>query len=666
MKKRLLFNFIFLFTFFIIGFFIFSPIYTSNSIYISYGLFPYNICEKQPTLWNSIKIIFIFSNFITLNIISNSLYSRFFKNKSCKNFSNKLNSNSNNCFNNILNSNLTKNFTKNIINKNNLQLLVGFNYENTGIFIPEKGLYQNILITGTIGSGKTSSAMYPFTKQLIYYKNNDYLEKLGMLILDVKGNYHIQVKEFCDKFNRTDDLIVIELGGKYKYNPLNKPNLKPSILANRLKTILLLFSENNSESYWLDKAEQILEHSIKLCRLYNDGYVNFSEIHKLITDQNYYNKKIQVLKNKFLKNEFSDQNCYNLLTSITFFENEFLKLDTRTLSILKSEITRITNCFISDYDVLHTFNPTREEENFYGLSDILEKGKIVVLNMNISEYKNLSKIIAAYLKLDFQTEVLSNLATSKYSRTVAFISDEYHEYVTQTDADFFAQSREAKCINLVATQSYTSLLKTINNESSVKVILQNLINKIWLRTDDSFTIEEAQKQIGKEDKEKFSKTISENAKETVYNYFTNSLNSKNSSITESINSVIQHDFIFDSNYFTQNLETFNCLAFLSDGNSILPPQKLHLIPYFKDYNFYDEVESNFNLYEKLLCNNYMNNNSDSNTSICDDAICNDSIYNDLIYDNIDKSIYNDFIYDTTIYNSSTQNYSKYNNDICSN
>ena len=649
MKKRLLFNFIFLLIFFLIEFFIFYPIYTSDSIYISYGLFPYNICEKQPILWAWIKIIFVISNFITLNIISNSLYSRIFKTKPLKNSNN----NFNNCFNNCANTNIHNNFSnnakynlndklinkfsninnslltlfydkknnnleKNIINKNNLQLLIGLNSENNSVFIPEKGLYQNILVTGTIGSGKTSSAMYPFTKQLIYYKNNNYSEKIGMLILDVKGNYHAQVEQFCNKFNRTEDLIVIELGGKYKYNPLNKPNLKASILANRLKTILLLFSENNSESYWLDKAEQILEHSIKLCRLYNEGYVNFSEIHKLITDQNYYSEKVQILKNKFLKNEFSEQNCYNLLTSITFFENEFLKLDTRTMSILKSEITRITNCFISDYDVLHTFNPTKEEENFYGLSDILEKGKIVVLNMNISEYKNLSKIIAAYLKLDFQTEVLSNLATSKYSRTIAFISDEYHEYVTQTDADFFAQSREAKCINIVATQSYTSLLKTINNESSVKVILQNLINKIWLRTDDSFTIEEAQKQIGKEDKEKFSKTISENAKETVYNYFTNSLNSKNSSITESINSVIQHDFIFDSNYFTQNLETFNCLAFLSDGSCILPPQKLHLIPYFKDYNFYVEEE-------------------------------NEPYYNNFIYDNIDTSVYNSLIDKNNIY-----------------
>lgn len=561
MKKRLIYNLVFLFIILFIGYLIFSPIYKLNSVFINYGLTSFDICKKQPSLWLSIKIIFIFSNLFNFILIFNTFYSKYFFNNK---FPKKINKKNNN-----------------FSNENNLELLIGKNENNDLISIPEKGLYQNMIITGTIGSGKTSSAMYPFTKQLINYKNSDDNKKIGMLILDVKGNYHYQVTEFCKQFDRLNDLIVIELGGKYKYNPLNKPNLKASVLANRLKTILLLFSENNSESYWLDKAEQIIEHAIKLCRLYNNNYVNFTELHKLITDKNYYYSKIEFLKGEFLKNKFTEQDCYNLLTSITFFENEFLKLDERTLSILKSEITRITNCFISDYQVLRTFNPEKNEENFKSLESILSQGKIVILNMNISEYKNLSKIIAAYLKLDFQTEVLSSLAKNNIKRTVAFISDEYHEYVTSTDADFFAQSREAQCINIVATQSYTSLLKTLNNESAVKVIIQNLINKIWLRTDDSFTIEEAQKQIGKEDKEKFSKSVSENAKETVYNYFTNSLNSKNSSITESINSVIQHDFIYDTNYFTQNLDTFNCVAFLSTGSSILPPQKIELIPYFK-------------------------------------------------------------------------------------
>jgi len=143
--------------------------------------------------------------------------------------------------------------------------------------------------------------------------------------------------------------------------------------------------------------------------------------------------------------------------------------------------------------------------------------------MNISEYKNLSKIIAAYLKLDFQTEVLSQLSFNTIPRKSVFISDEFHEYVTTTDSDFFAQSREAKCINIIATQSYSSIKNSLKDETATKVIIQNMINKLWFRTTDNFTIDEAQKQIGKEEKEKISTTISENAKETNLNLLTNPL-----------------------------------------------------------------------------------------------------------------------------------------------
>ena len=370
-------------------------------------------------------------------------------------------------------------------------------------------------------------------------------------------------------------------GGNIKYNPLDKPNLKPSILANRLKTILTLFSKNNSESYWLDKAEQVLTECIKFCRLYNNGYVTFSEIHKLITLPDYYSSKISFMRSKFLDGQLSTYEVHDLLSSLEFFEKEFNTLDTRTSAILKSEITRITGAFISDYDILNTFSPSREELNFYGFEEMIEKGKIVVLNMNIAEYRNLSKIIAAYLKLDFQTEVMSRLAKHDSNmRSVCFISDEYHEYVTDTDADFFAQSREAKCINIVATQSYTSLLNSINNQYTVKVIIQNLINKFWFRTDDTFTIEDAQKQLGKEDKFKYSKSFSESSKDPKMASLSSILSYEKPSFSESINSYTQFDFIYDTNFFTQELNTFSCLAFLSDGNKIIPPQKINLVPYF--------------------------------------------------------------------------------------
>ncbi len=559
-----------------LGYLIFSPLYTTNSIIVDYGLHTFDICTEQPIIWKYCKIWFcftyLFSSFFIANLLFHIFHSLFqfqiFPHKKLKKRKK---------------TSPQYSFI-NLVSQAPLQLLIGENKQTHELlYLPEKSLYQNILITGTIGTGKTSSAMYPFTKQLIEYSHDDKTKKLGMLILDVKGNYYRKVLEFACACNRQEDVIVIELNGKYKYNPLDKPHLKPSILANRLKTILLLFSPNNSESYWLDESAKVLEECIKLCRLYNNGYVTFEELHKLVTLPNYYLEKIAILRENFLQNKLMQIQIYDLLSSLTFFQKEFLSLDQRTLSILKSEITRITNCFISDYEVLKTFNPSKSELNFFGFEEVLEKGKIVVLNMNINEYSNLSKIIATYLKLDFQTDVMTRL--SKYSnhcfRSCCFISDEYAEYCTTTDANFFAQSREAKCINIVATQSYTSLLNTLHDQSAVNVIIQNLINKLWFRSDDIFTIETAQKQIGKEDKEKISKGFSENAKETVFNYFTNSFNSKNSSISETFSTYLHSDFIYDTNYFTQSLQNFCCLSFLSNGEKIIPPQEIKLFPYFK-------------------------------------------------------------------------------------
>lgn len=555
--RRLLFTLVFLLVSLSICYIIFQPLLTSSNIIINVPFGNFNICSKYPNLWEKLKLLYLIFFILSNFIYSNMIYPIFFNKKETKL------------------SDLQKKQMQ------DLHLDIKNTSVKSPIIIPKEGLYQNILITGTIGTGKTSSAMYPFTRQLIEFKSDNIEEKLGMLILDVKGNYYNQVKTYVDFYHREQDLIVIGLDSNIKYNPLDKPNLKASVLANKLKTILTLFSPNNSESYWLDKAEQVLTECIKLCRLYNNGYVTFVELHKLITIPDYYRDKIKLLKQKFLSGIFSAQDIHNLYSSIEFFEKEFISLDTRTASILKSEITRITGCFVSDYNIQKIFCPEKSKLNFHGFSDVVNKGKIVVLNMNISEYRNLSKIIAAYLKLDFQSEVMSRLAHSKeFVRSVAFISDEYHEYVTDTDANFFAQSREAKCINIVATQSYTSLLSSINNQYIVKVIVQNLINKFWFRTDDIFTVEDAQKQIGKEEKDKVSLGFSENSNDSSSNSVISSIFSHKTGSSESINRYTQSDYIFDTNFFTRELETFSCVAFISDGSQILPPQKLNLVPYF--------------------------------------------------------------------------------------
>ena len=65
----------------------------------------------------------------------------------------------------------------------------------------------------------------------------------------------------------------------------------------------------------------------------------------------------------------------------------------------------------------------------------------------------------------------------------------------------------------------------------------------------------------------------------LYESFLNQF--KKSNVSESISTQIHTDYIFDTNFFTQNLKTFNCLAFLSDGTKIVRPSLIELIPYFK-------------------------------------------------------------------------------------
>ena len=555
MKKFLFilfFSFYFSFIFLFINLFIFNEIFCNNSLlYFFYNYFNHFLLN-YPNIIFYIKISFLISCFIFYFIIFIKIFSYFFP-----------------FF--IFNS------SKKYIN--NSAILVVTTVEKNNYYLTLKGLYQNILVIGSIGSGKTSSFLYPITSKLINFSAKDDFPG-AFLILDVKGNYHFFVNQLCHVMHCDYRLIVLGINTKFKYNPLHKPFLKASVLANRLKNILLIFSPEQTESFWLDKAEQVMTEAIKLIRLYNFKYVTFIELHKIIMSREYYNEKINYLKSLFLNHKLKEKQIAEFYSSLSFFEDEFYSLDDRSIAIIKSEISRITNIFVSDIDISNSFCPSKEELNFPGFDFCLKNNKIVVLNMNISQYKNLSKIIAAYLKLDFQSEVLSQLSKNRSIYPSCFICDEYHEYVTADDAFFFSQSREAKCINIVSTQSYSSILASLKSCDLTKVLIQSLINKFWFRTDDLFTIEEIQKQIGSEMKLQETINFTESAKSSKYNFILNSFMSEDSNISESYSKSFQKDFVFDTSFFTQKLDTFSCLAFISDGFKILPIKKLFLSPYY--------------------------------------------------------------------------------------
>lgn len=55
------------------------------------------------------------------------------------------------------------------------------------LIIPQRGLFTGIVIIGAVGTGKTSSCMYPFVEQLVAYKAQDAEKKVGALVLEDKA-----------------------------------------------------------------------------------------------------------------------------------------------------------------------------------------------------------------------------------------------------------------------------------------------------------------------------------------------------------------------------------------------------------------------------------------------------------------------------------------------
>ncbi len=91
----------------------------------------------------------------------------------------------------------------------------------------EKDLFTNIMITGAIGSGKTSSAIYPMLSQLFEIYNTEDADtdiddpwlKLGGLIMDVKGDFYetLIYKMYQTGRDIFHDLIVITPWSEYHF-----------------------------------------------------------------------------------------------------------------------------------------------------------------------------------------------------------------------------------------------------------------------------------------------------------------------------------------------------------------------------------------------------------------------------------------------------------------
>ena len=144
--------------------------------------------------------------------------------------------------------------------------------------VPERGLFTGTAIFGAIGTGKTSGCMYPYAEQLIAYRCHDPQQRVGGLVLEVKGDFCHKIKAILKRYGREQDYVEVNLNAEYRYNPLYN-DLDAYALAYNIASLLTNLFGRGKEPFWQQAYTNLVKFIIQLHKVAYD-YVTLFDIYE--------------------------------------------------------------------------------------------------------------------------------------------------------------------------------------------------------------------------------------------------------------------------------------------------------------------------------------------------------------------------------------------------
>ncbi len=156
--------------------------------------------------------------------------------------------------------------------------------------VSERGLFTGIAIFGAIGTGKTSGCIYPYAKQLLAYKSRDPQQRIGGLVLEVKGDFCRKVRTILESHDRTDDYVEVNLNADYRYNPLYN-DLDAYALAYNIASLLNNLFGKGKEPFWQQAYTNLVKFIIQLHKVAYD-YVTLFDVYECAINPELLDRKI--------------------------------------------------------------------------------------------------------------------------------------------------------------------------------------------------------------------------------------------------------------------------------------------------------------------------------------------------------------------------------------
>ena len=447
-----------------------------------------------------------------------------------------------------------------------------------------RALNGGVLVTGSIGSGKTQAALLPILEGVL----RSFTPVPSALIIDPKGDLKKEVIEMAEKLGRNGDVIHIKLGGNVTLNPIYQKDILKNArhinVAQLLKASMMNLMAGSSDPIWHESAANLITNCLVHCAVKKgkNSYFTLNDLYQRIVDANEAGvvpkslKKVLDLESK----DYDHEERCNIEHAIRFFEKDYSKLEDRVKSSIAFSCTTFFNQ-LENYQASRIFCPTDKELVVTSMDELVDSGKIILFDIR----GGLAKSMGAVVKLLYQDSVLRRLEEERdIKRSAILLIDEYQDIVTVSagsimgDDKCLAKGRAANIVTIAATQSYSSLLAALRHRDVAFEIIQNFRTKIACHSDDLKTATFFRELSGDKIIERKSHSISEMTQKAQRNLLLGDFDGASSNISESVSHTETKEKNITPEMFA-SLNTFEAFARVYDGVGTTF-KKLYLKPYF--------------------------------------------------------------------------------------
>ena len=224
------------------------------------------------------------------------------------------------------------------------------------------------------------------------------------------------------------------------------------------------------------------------------------------------------------------------------------------------------------------------------MTELIESGKVVALNMPAGASPALARVIGVLLKGAWLQSLLRRPEQMKkhpqtFFRPAVFVCDEYQAFATvgqddpAGDEKAFGMTRQSRCIPIVATQSIASLRSVLPGDAAWRTLIQNLRTRIFLALSDDSSADTASNMCGKVARLSPSFSFSESSKPAFSLVTARAGGGQGGSIGATKNYREQREPMFHPRAFSL-LKNYQAIALAYDGRQSLPASRLYLKPHY--------------------------------------------------------------------------------------